>query len=247
MTTSIHVHFTPASIDPEALRGCTTVAIDVLRASTTIVHALAVGAREVIPTLEVEQALQRASRSDRSSILLGGERHGKLIPGFDLDNSPLNYTPEIVRDKTVIFTTTNGTRALAKCASADVILIGAMVNLNAVARAALKSMLPVQLVCAGTDGEISAEDVLTAGAIAHEIQQLSQSEFQWTDSAMIARDYFIANSRTSDSLYAAFCESRGGRNLLELGYERDIARSVTRDLFEAVPMFHPESGVITLT
>ncbi|MFN0196176.1 MAG: 2-phosphosulfolactate phosphatase [Planctomycetaceae bacterium] len=247
MTISVHVHFTPASIEPEKLKDCTAVVIDVLRASTTIVHALAHGAQSVIPVLEIAQALHLASQSDRRSVLLGGERYGKLITGFDLDNSPLNYTPEIVRGKTVIFTTTNGTRALAKCASADIILIGAIVNLHAVALAALKTGRPLHLVCAGTEGEISAEDVLTAGAIASEIQQLSPSALQWNDSAMIARDYFIQRSATNDSLYAAFCESRGGRNLLELGYECDIERSVTRDLFEVVPVFHPESGTLTLT
>src|SRR4051794_1740652 len=108
----IRVHDLPRKVDDSQLERSTVVVIDVLRATSTICTALAAGAREVIPFLEIEDALAAASAAGRANIVLGGERKGGKIAGFDLGNSPSEYRPEVVLGKQVYITTTNGTRAM---------------------------------------------------------------------------------------------------------------------------------------
>lgn len=211
--------------------------IDVLRASTTIVHALAAGAAAVIPCREVEEARKLAASlpSSQGQVLLGGERQGKRIEGFDLDNSPLSYTPDVLSERTVVFTTTNGTRAMQAASRADRILVGAFVNLHAVLECLLQDPRPVHLVCAGTDGEITAEDVLFAGALSRGLKR-ALGVRRWTDDGALLAE---ALYETRDDSRAEFLEvlytSRGGRNLVELGYEADIERAAVWDLFDLVP------------
>src|SRR5262245_35942829 len=109
---SIFVHLLPSLIPPGALRGGVAVVIDVLRASTVIVQALASGCEAVIPTLEIDEARRIATSLPAGKSLLGGERHGLPIEGFDLGNSPGDYTDEVCSGKTLVITTTNGTKAI---------------------------------------------------------------------------------------------------------------------------------------
>ncbi len=159
---SLSVHFLPSLTSAEELAGGTIVVIDILRATTTIIYALAAGAKEVIPCLEIDEARAVASKLPRNSVVLGGERAGLKIDGFDLGNSPRDYTPEIVAGKTVVFTTTNGTRAMMLCKQAKRVLIGGFVNIHAILHAAARDE-KVHLLCAGTNGQITREDVLFAG------------------------------------------------------------------------------------
>ena len=107
---SLHVQFLPRLVDPAELAGSVCVVIDVLRATTTMTHALAAGAREIAPCLEVADAERLAASMNRAEYVLGGERDGIKIAGFDFGNSPSEYSPAAIGGKTVIFTTTNGTR-----------------------------------------------------------------------------------------------------------------------------------------
>ena len=150
----------------EDLRGGIAVVIDLLRATTTIIAGLAGGARSVLPCGDIETAKRVAAGFPVGSVLLGGERGGVRIEGFDLDNSPLAYTAERVGGKIIVFTTTNGTAALLRSQAADRVLVGSLVNRRAVARAIAADDSSVHVVCAGTDGHVTAEDVLAAGAIA---------------------------------------------------------------------------------
>ncbi len=162
----IRTHFLPQLVAPAELAGGASIVIDVLRATTTITAALAAGAREVIPCLEVDDARGVASRVCRPARLcLGGERGGVKIDGFDLGNSPCEYTAARVAGKSVVFTTTNGTRAMLHAAAADEIWLAALVNLQAVV-AGCAQRPRVDILCAGTGGKITREDVLAAGAIA---------------------------------------------------------------------------------
>ena len=144
---------------------------DVLRATSTFVTALQNGARAVVPVSEISEAL--AWRQKEPAVLLGGERDGVKIRGgltggvdFDLGNSPREYTPEKVRGKTIVSTTTNGTRALRACAGAQTVLAASFLNLTATV-AFIKKLQPVQVVpvCAGTHENTALEDVLAAGAL----------------------------------------------------------------------------------
>ena len=137
MMQSVHVHLLPQLVRPEELAGTTVVVIDMLRATTTIVEALSAGAVAVIPCGEIEEARQCA-RQRSPAALLGGERGGRPIAGFDLGNSPAEYTAERVGGKTVVLTTTNGTRALLHSRQAARVLVAAFANCAATT-AALES------------------------------------------------------------------------------------------------------------
>lgn len=238
------MHLLPGLFEPGELRGGVAVVIDVLRASTTIVHALAAGARSILPVADAPTAREFAANHPDENVVLGGERGGVRIDGFDLDNSPLAYTEETVGGRTVAFTTTNGTRALLRCLEAERVLIGALVNVSGVVDVLIKDSRPIHLVCAGTDGQITAEDVLGAGAIAAGIREQAGRADWSDDESRVAMDYFMANSNDDAALLEAVRAGRGGRNLSRLGFERDIQIAATRDAFDLVPEFSPASGRI---
>src|SRR5579863_786881 len=167
MPRQILVHLFPGAFEPDELRGGAAVVIDVLRATSTIVHALAAGATSVVPCGEIEEARRIAAQCPVGTYLLGGERGGRKIKGFDLGNSPSEYVRTVVSGKKVIFTTTNGTQALIRAKEARRVLVGAMSNLGAVVEHLANESGPVHLVCSGTERRVTLEDVLCAGAIAH--------------------------------------------------------------------------------
>ena len=239
---SVTVHLLPALMEQPLPAGCVGVVIDVLRASTTIIHALAHGARTVIPTLTVEEALAQTDKLPERP-LLGGERHSQLIPGFDLDNSPLKYTADIVSGRTLVFTTTNGTKALHSCSPADEVLIGAFVNRAAIVNRLSQESRPVHLICAGTDGFLTAEDILFAGAVASDLLQGQPAADVQTQMAI---DFYKLHARTPEEFLQTMYDSRGGRNLLNLGLKADVDRAATENLFEIVPVWRPSTGVITV-
>src|SRR5205807_6516908 len=130
-----------------ALAGGLAVVIDVLRATTTIVHALAAGCTDVRPCAEVEEARALADGMRAGRVLLGGERGGAPLPGFDLGNSPREYTPRACKGNTLVLTTTNGTRALLRAAEAERVLLAAFVNYSAVCEQLRQETRPVHIVC----------------------------------------------------------------------------------------------------
>jgi 2-phosphosulfolactate phosphatase len=154
----VHVAFTPA----EAERAPTAIVVDVLRATSTIAQALASGYRRVFCCAEVDEAL--ALRERLGEGVLAGERKAVAIPGFDLGNSPREFTEPL--GETLVFTTTNGTRAiLTAAASAETVLVGSLLNLEAVAAAAQDGG-DVEVVCAGLQGRFTIDDAYCAGRIA---------------------------------------------------------------------------------
>ena len=155
----VHVAFTPG----EAARVSTGIVVDVLRATSTIVQALDSGYRTVYCCAEVEEA--KGLRDELGNAVLGGERGGEPLPGFDLGNSPLEYLSPQAEE--VVLTTTNGTRAVVGvAANCDLVLVGSMLNLDAVAAAARERGEDVEVVCAGLWGGPSEDDAYCAGRIA---------------------------------------------------------------------------------
>lgn len=226
----ISVHLLPALFEPEDVRDGTAVIVDILRASTTMTRALASKAECVIPCATVDEALHLRMVSPKNGCLLGGERGGLKIPGFDLSNSPADYSPEIVQQQIIGFTTTNGTRALLRAKQARRVLIGAFVNFSAIVEQLLNSDSDVHLVCAGTDGAITAEDVLFAGAVVAAVQdKLPNASF--TDSAQVACGHWAtaAGQFTAEKIEHALLQSQGGRNLVALGYRHDITTAASLD------------------
>lgn len=239
MSVSLNVHLLPTLVSPEELSGSTVVVIDVLRATTTLVQALASGAREVVPCLEIDEA--RAGKAKLAEqALLGGERGGVKIEGFDLGNSPGEYTPEVVAGRTILFTTTNGTKAMQRCRAAQRVLIGAFVNFSAICHA-LSTAPCIDLVCAGTDNQITREDVLFAGAVADDLVEHAggdkSTKYLLNDQAYIALDAWRAARQNlrSQPLIECLRSSRGGRNLLELGHDDDIHLAADLDRFTLLP------------
>jgi 2-phosphosulfolactate phosphatase len=229
----IDVYLLPALVEPPALAGKTVVVIDILRATTTIVHALAAGATQVIPCLEIDDAKKAAAELNGPSVL-GGERGGLPIAGFDLGNSPAEYTRERVAGKTVVFTTTNGTRAMKRCHAAQRVLVGAFVNFSAICRE-LVNVDQIALVCAGTDGHVTREDTLFAGAIVDDLTR--SKKWQLNDQALLSADAWHAAVRllTDRPLGMMLRDSRGGKNLIETGQENDIDLASQMDKFDIVP------------
>src|SRR3954462_9477213 len=162
----LRVHKLPREVDEKDLVGSTVVVIDLLRATSTICQALASGAREVVPFLEIDDALAAAKGLDRADIVLGGERRGGKIPGFDVGNSPAEYTPHVVGGKRVFITTTNGTRAMHHARLASRVVLGCFLNLSVVV-ASVKNATEIDILCAGTDGGETGEDILAAGSMVH--------------------------------------------------------------------------------
>ncbi|MGE3313705.1 MAG: 2-phosphosulfolactate phosphatase [Planctomycetaceae bacterium] len=244
MSRDVRIYQLPDEIRPGELRGSIAVIIDVLRASTTIVHALAAGARCVIPFGDVDVARKFAAELPRGTVVLGGERGGVLIDGFDLGNSPESYTQEVVGGRIVAFTTTNGTRALLRSGEADRIVIGSFVNLAAVVDVLTRETRPVRIVCAGTDGRVTSEDVLCAGSIAAEFRNRVGEIVAPDASTAEAMGMADLQGRTPQEVLQSLRASHGGKNLIELGYDADIVRSARRDLFPIVPEFGHETGRI---
>ena len=155
----VHVAFTPA----ETVRAPVAVVVDVVRATSTIVQALASGYRRVLCCAEIEEARELRERLGEG--VLAGERRAAAIPGFELGNSPREFAEP--RGETVILTTTNGTRAIvAAAASAETVLVGSVLNLEAVTAAARAGGGDVEVVCAGLEERFTIEDAYCAGRIA---------------------------------------------------------------------------------
>jgi 2-phosphosulfolactate phosphatase len=237
MPRTIRVHFLPETVAAVDLRDRTAVVIDLLRATTTICHALAAGARDVLACLSVDDARRAVNETNVSSpadCILGGERGGVKIAGFDLGNSPAEYTPASVAGRRVVFTTTNGTRAILQCRGAKRILLASLANRAALCHA-IADDANVDIVCAGTDGHVTAEDVLTAGAI---VDPLQPREFTLDDQAQLALYAWQSINESADRsarLRAALRASRGGVNLVALGYDRDIEIAAAVDTLGVVP------------
>src|SRR5689334_6813737 len=160
----INVHYLPTEVDERELEGSAVAVIDVLRATSTICQALASGACEVVPFVEIDEARAAAERAGRANVVLGGERKGLPIDGFDLGNSPAEYSANRVGGRSVYITTTNGTRALQHARLAKRVVAASFLNLSAVV-ASLRNEPKVDMLCAGTDGTNTSEDILLAGAI----------------------------------------------------------------------------------
>ena len=255
MSPSLNVYALPRFAEPEELAGGAAVVIDVLRASTTIAHALESAAAQVIPCREIDQALALARALPPEDVLLGGERGGLPIEGFHLGNSPGEYSADRVAGKTIVFTTTNGTRAIEHACRADRILIGSFVNVSAVA-SELVGQERIHLICAGTNGQISQDDLLLAGMLVERIHGLGELAYEQNDQARDARqawlDAFGLPCALGDEpleperLAAELSKSLGGRNLVAVGLQEDILAAARIDLFDGVPEFDPRNAGIRL-
>lgn len=214
----IDVLYTSREATYTSLRGHAAVIIDVLRATTTIAAALSRGATAVYPVADIDEARQRVAGLEGA--ILGGERGGLPPEGFHAGNSPFEYTAELVAGRPLLFTTTNGTLAIARAleAGAARLATGALVNARSVARWAVRQGMPLTLVCAGTEGRFTLEDVVGAGCIIAECESVHPN-ITLTDAAVAARHLW---NRYAEEPVRSFDDSAHGRRLRQLGFKGDL-------------------------
>jgi 2-phosphosulfolactate phosphatase len=236
----LRVFLSPLLFQPDDFRGGVAVVIDQHRASCTIAYALAAGASAIVPCEEVEEA--KAAAAALAGSLLGGERGGVRIDGFDLGNSPSEYTPDRVGGKVIVFTTTNGTRALRRAAAAERVIVGALPNRRAVAHAAAAHGRPVYLVCAGIRMDVCAEDVIAAGAMVETLRELGADVSD--DAARLALQAWQDAGSDPARLLAALHASQGGRNLARVGLGRDVEDCARVDALNIVPVLEGNGRLV---
>lgn len=219
----LDIVLTAEAATPEKIRGAACVVIDVLRASTTITTALAHGCAGVIPVETPEEARKIAAERN---CLLGGERGGVRIEGFDFGNSPLEYVAEGVSGRLIAFTTTNGTRAIRACSEAPLVVVASFLNGSAVVRFLNSCEERIIIVCAGTRGAPSIEDTVCGGMLLDRLQG---------DRSLAAQEA-VSLWRTHHRDLAGMMKrvSTHGKTLVDLGFEQDIEFAAGRDAYDIV-------------
>ena len=209
------------------------IVVDVLRASTSICQALNNGAKHVIPVDSVPAAMELAASMGRDSLKLCGEREGKLIEGFDLGNSPYEYTEEAVAGKPLVFCSTNGSTAIVRAAHAIFALVCGFVNISACAKRIKESKHDILIVCAGNEGQFALEDTVCGGMLLDIILDGFDGEVEMNDGAEAA---LILYRNYSGQYLKLMQKCRHGKYLKSLGYENDLSLCADVDKLSIVPI-----------
>ena len=218
------------------VQGRVVAMIDVLRASTTIAVALANGAKTIIPLEGSEDVVTRSKQFERGSVLLAGERRMRKMEGFDLGNSPIEHTREAVEGKTVLLTTTNGTKALLAVQGARDVVVASYVNLTAVCamlRAALRGGADIAIVCAGQDRQFALEDAACAGRYVHQVSKRLAS-IDVNDAGFAAS---LIDRKYGDNLMRLFNTAAHGRALAAAGFGEDLTACAAVDSYPVIPIY----------
>jgi len=240
MTVIVNLEFIAKDAVKAVRRGDVIVAIDVLRCSSSITNALSNGAKAVIPTRTLKEAYEL--RREHPYYLLAGERRGLKPRMFDFGNSPLEFARESVYGETLVFTTTSGTVALVRSKPANWVLIGTFLNAGSVAaeavRIAEREGTGISLVLSGRKGHFSLEDFICGGAI---VERFPSEKVDLSDAAFAA---LLAFKQTESRICESIMRGEHARQLVELGFKRDIEFACELDLFNIVPVYR--DGIITL-
>ncbi|MFH5832345.1 2-phosphosulfolactate phosphatase [Halalkalibaculum sp. DA3122] len=239
MINSIDICVSALAFQEEELRDKVTVVIDVLRASSTIVTALNNGAKGVIPVQDMDAAGKISINLDSPNFLLCGEKDGKKVEGYDLGNSPFEYTEEAVRDKTIIFKTSNGTKALKRSTMAREILVGSFLNLESILRRLREVEQEIVLVCAGWKGRLALEDLLCAGNIIHELSGGELTE-EASDGTKVA---FGLYEKFGNDIEQTLRKSNHAKRLDEITQNDDIGFCSRLNAMDILPTL--KEGIIT--
>ena len=235
----IDIQFIPSPPGPDILSNRAVVVIDVLRATSVMVHALSQGASEIIPVATVEEAFQTANSFSPGTTLLGGERGSKRIPGFDLGNSPREYVSEKVNGKRLILTTTNGTKAFRFVSSGEEVMVGSFLNIGATAQKCFGLDRDLLLFPSGDKGNFSLEDTVCGGMLIDLISGKGGKPVVLTDASRAAH---VLYQRFKANLVEALRLSNHGKDLIDLGLGDDLPYCAQTDITDIVPIFR--DGVI---
>ena len=247
------VHELPHHCPGTELAGGIAVVTDILRATTTMAYALAAGATEIMPCAEIDEARSLHRSLAEPTALLVGERGGQRIEGFHLGNSPAEFTRFSVNGRRLIMTTTNGTRALRHATSCRKVACGSFANLSATADFLTEHAVnnEVHILCAGTDGHRTEEDILFAGALVARLNRhgtgkpgnsaATEAAHQWSE---VEDGDSTKINELAGRLEYAFRISRGGKNLLKLGMDSDLAIAAQIDRLAVLPVLEASRMVI---
>ncbi|MFC4777451.1 2-phosphosulfolactate phosphatase [Paenibacillus sp. GCM10023252] len=238
----MHVHVVSSvnEASSEQLQHRTTIVIDVLRATSTIIAALAAGAAGVVPV----ETVMEARALQREGDLLGGERFCRRIPGFELGNSPSEYTKELVLGRRILLTTTNGTRAIHKSLRSDHVLAGSLLNAEACAKSALELRRDIVLLCSGSHDEFAIEDGLCAGLLLNHLTRLSSSSIDTDDFGTAMLSLY---RHQAASLLSTLLQGATGKRLVKLGLRRDVEVCAAADTCSVVPRLAGDTMICSLT
>ncbi|QBD86276.1 2-phosphosulfolactate phosphatase family protein [Clostridium tetani] len=231
---NIDIIISADDIKEEKIKDKSIVVIDILRATSVIITALNNGCKEVVPVVEIEEALEKV-KNNRENYILGGERKALKIEGFDCSNSPLEYKSELVKGKTLVITTSNGTRAIKEALLAKDILIGALINGKAVAEKLISLKNDVVIINAGTYGEFSIDDFICSGYIIDCIAK--DMEVKLSDISKVAK--YLYNMNTNMEFIK---EAKHFKRIMELGLFMDLEYCCKKDIVSIVPQY--KNGII---
>jgi 2-phosphosulfolactate phosphatase len=232
----LFVYHTPELTPTDKLPEC-AIAVDVLRATTTMATVLASGGEAVQVFSDLDKLMQQSEAWPAEKRLRVGERGGAKVPGFDLGNSPLDCTPELVQGRRLFMSTTNGTRALERVQDANIVLTAAFVNRNAVVQYLLEQQPEtVWIVGSGWEGSFSLEDTACAGAVAHSIRQhtnLPLDKLAGNDEVISAIALY---SQWQDNLLELLHQATHGQRLLRLNCVEDLKYCAQTDILNVLPI-----------
>jgi 2-phosphosulfolactate phosphatase len=227
MQRKIEVCLTPALLGLYEIENSIVVVIDILRATSSIVYGIDNGARAIIPVAQVDDCLSYSQHG----YLLAAERNGSVVDGYDFGNSPFSYTKEQVSGKTIVLTTTNGTKALHMARSrAKQVVVGSFLNLRALSDWLKTQPHDVLLLCAGWKDQFNLEDTLFAGAV---VNQVRAHFDEFDDSSIAAEDLYLM---AKDDLRSYISKSSHSHRLAALNIERDVQFCLQLNICEAIPV-----------
>lgn len=235
----IDIILTHEAMSLRQIKGKICIVIDTLRATSTIITALNSGCSEVIPASSISEALRLKENNMYNKYLLGGEIEGQHIQNFHLGNSPLEYCNGHFQSNGLIFSTTNGTRTLQKVRKARSVVVCALLNATAVVNWLTGQSKDILICCAGTRGNYSLEDFLTAGCI---VSGLTERKYSCTttDIAFTAACFYRYNKQlagSSLSFASLLKRTINGKRLLEAGFEEDIIYCGQQDIIPVLPFY----------
>ncbi|GAA4803513.1 2-phosphosulfolactate phosphatase family protein [Olivibacter ginsenosidimutans] len=221
----ISVCLSPALIHLHDIKNSIVVVIDIFRASTSMCYGIANGAVGIIPVAEVSTC---AIYKDHG-YLLAAERNGEVVDGFDFGNSPFSYVEEKVKGKTIVLTTTNGTKAIHLSKEAKCVVVGSFLNLTALCSWLNRQQDDIILVCAGWKDNFNLEDTVFAGAVIHRLEAQHTKD----DAAIAAESLYLT---AADNLHQYLEQSAHSARLKHLGVQKDIDFCLQIDILQSIPI-----------
>ncbi len=235
----IDVTFFPRDLAEIDIREKLVIVVDIFRATSTIISAINNGAKEIVPFIKTEEVDQEAMNYPADEVLKCGERRGLKFPGFDLGNSPLEYTRDKVFNKTLLFSSTNGSQVFFRVKSAREIRVGGFLNINKVVKRISQNKGDCLIACAGNYGKISLEDTVCAGMILARLKKKGNN-LEMGDEARMS---IILYQNYLDDFQSIIRDSSHGRYLSSLGKQDDMNYCLTVNKVNCLPLYYNKSIV----